>query len=178
MDVYLYPDDLEKSGWLSALIGYGGFLVIVTVQAILNGETFLHEILKGKTFKSKFMLAFFNYLIAFLGVSCWRSIWVLQDVYLLKEDRKSSAWMSHCLGTALLMILLHFQSTFAAPLLILSEYDNQYKINNLIRSPSIFNSSSSSSSTFPKSDGDNNNASPSQKQYEVELGCPSKGTSS
>ena len=92
-------------------------------------------------------LGLYNYIVAFLGVNCWRGIWLLQEVYLLEDDKKSSAWISHVLGAILLYILLHFQSTFAAPLLVLSEYDNEYKPCDLIRSPSIFLTKTTRAST-------------------------------
>ena len=34
MDVYLYPDDMKASGWISALIGYVGFAIIVMLQIL------------------------------------------------------------------------------------------------------------------------------------------------
>ena len=65
----------------------------------------------------------------------------------MEDDKKSSAWISHVLGAILLYILLHFQSTFAAPLLVLSEYDDEYKPYDLIRSPSIFSTKNRASTT-------------------------------
>jgi hypothetical protein len=140
MDMYIYPEDMKKSGWISAEIGYGGFAMAAAIQGLSRDRKY--SILEGKNYKSKLLLGFYNYIVAFLGVNCWRGIWLLQEVYLLENDKKSSAWISHGLGTVLLFILLHFQSTFAAPLLILSEYDNDYQPNNLIRSPSLFVSKS------------------------------------
>ena len=146
MDVYLYPDDMKASGWISALIGYVGFAIIVMLQ-ILSARDKSTPWFDGKTWKSKVTLGLYNYIVAFLGVNCWRGIWLLQEVYLLEDDKKSSAWISHVMGAILLCILLHFQSTFAAPLLVLSEYDNEYKPCDLIRSPSIFLTKTTRAST-------------------------------
>ena len=160
MDVYVYPDDTKASGWISALVGYLGFAVIVVLQVLLSKKT-SWPIFEGLTYKSKVVLGLYNYIVAFLGVNCWRGIWLLQEVYLLENDKEFSAWISHGMGTILLYILLHFQSTFAAPLLVLSEYDNEYKPYDLIRSPSIFSTkasastvaSSCSGSSGPRNDG-------------------------
>ena len=55
MDVYLYPDDMKASGWISALIGYVGFAIIVMLQ-ILSARDKSTPWFDGKTWKSKVTL--------------------------------------------------------------------------------------------------------------------------
>lgn len=124
-DAY-FPVDTKISGWWSIVIGYGG-LVILAVYEWLYGSIFCKSSPSTTTQFDPFMKSLVSrtrtYIVGFLVVNSWRGLWLLQEVYLYPSHPIASAWISHGIGTAVLVLFLHLQSILAPPVLLAPDND-------------------------------------------------------
>ncbi|XP_066263766.1 uncharacterized protein [Branchiostoma lanceolatum] len=100
LDVVLFPDNPCFSYWLSVGIGYGVHLLATFVQYPVSA---LSKQLKGteQEFWKRLALEDAYLLIVNCGVvNIWRGVWSVYDCYVLPEQPKLSAWLSHGVGAA------------------------------------------------------------------------------
>ena len=138
--------NLKRSAWLSFGVGYAGFALLCLPQCLSAsagthdqhhgdgviggnaaddspapgaGRTQRKGVLRAAVHAGRWL---HTYVLGFFVVSCWRGVWLLQDIYILPNDRLHSAWVSHCVGFGALTLGCHFQSVLAPPGLLLGDY--------------------------------------------------------
>jgi hypothetical protein len=107
-DNHFFPDDLEKSCWMSLGVGFGILLVNIPLQ-ILGNMLYRWTLKKGLHVAFRVVLEDILILIANFGVvHHWRGVWLLQDVYFLPdhENPSVSCGISHVAGYVGLSLLL------------------------------------------------------------------------
>ena len=100
-DVYLYPNDVIRSGVACLLVGYALQCLLCVVQPLFN-------ILYRQTSSPlrRWLLEASTFFIAnFVGVAHWRGCWLLTDAYVLPDKPEVSCWLTHAVGIATLMVL-------------------------------------------------------------------------
>lgn len=65
---------------------------------------------------------FLTYLLGFAAVCYWRGIWYFWDAYIISYNVELSAWISHCVGVFVLLVLFSLRSIMAPPAVFL--YDS------------------------------------------------------
>ena len=124
MDHYFYPFDLEATTWTSCVFGYGGVLMayfgnLYRTQyfAFLENKLGLHRGSIGEQIIDRLHSAY----IGFSVVNSWRFLWYWQELYVFPSDRELSAWVSTSVGFVCLMVLFHFKSVYAPPVILLCD---------------------------------------------------------
>ena len=134
---YLYSHDEEKSAWCSLLVGYGGMSLFFAWQCLYQHTSLKQSFDIRSMFNEKgitptliFLLTRIeSYLVGFFVVNAWRGLWLLQNLYLLTKSPLLSSWVSHIIGTVVLVLLLHLKSVYAPPVLFCR--DDEYGITKL-----------------------------------------------
>ena len=109
LDLYIYPNDIETSAWYSLLIG------AVTVVGAFASQIFGPSPFQHGSILHSIALRVIILLYAIAGISFWRGIWYLQDVYLVPAQPELSSWLSFAIGTCVLLLLNSLRSTHAPP---------------------------------------------------------------
>ncbi|ELU13512.1 hypothetical protein CAPTEDRAFT_215328 [Capitella teleta] len=108
-DNHFYPDDLEKSSWVSLGVGFGVLLLNIPLQ-ILGNMIFRWSLNKGWPLAFRVVLEDNLIFVANFGViHHWRRVWLMQDVYFFPdhENLSLSPGISHIagyLGLALILV--------------------------------------------------------------------------
>ncbi|ELU15152.1 hypothetical protein CAPTEDRAFT_200982 [Capitella teleta] len=108
-DNHFYPDDLEKSSWVSLGVGFGVLLLNIPLQ-ILGNMIFRWSLNKGWPLAFRVVLEDILIFVANFGViHHWRGVWLMQDVYFFPdhENLSLSPGISHIagyLGLALILV--------------------------------------------------------------------------
>ncbi|XP_078620898.1 uncharacterized protein LOC144887510 [Branchiostoma floridae x Branchiostoma japonicum] len=105
LDVVLFPDNLCFSYCLSVGIGYGVYVLATFAQYPVSA---LSKHLQGtdKEFWKRLALEDAYLLIVNSGVvNIWRGVWSVYDCYILPEQPKLSAWLSHGGGAAVCFLV-------------------------------------------------------------------------
>ncbi|ELT91986.1 hypothetical protein CAPTEDRAFT_24879, partial [Capitella teleta] len=107
-DNYFYPDDLEKSCWLSIGVGFGVLLVNIPLQ-ILGNIIYRWSLNKGWPLFFRVVLEDLLHVVSGFGViHHWRGVWLMQDVYFFPdhENLSLSPGISHITGYLGLALIL------------------------------------------------------------------------
>ncbi|ELT91984.1 hypothetical protein CAPTEDRAFT_196766 [Capitella teleta] len=100
-DNHFYPDDLEKSSWVSLGVGFGVLLLNIPLQ-ILGNMIFRWSLNKGWPLAFRVVLEDNLIFVANFGViHHWRRVWLMQDVYFFPdhENLSLSPGISHIAGS-------------------------------------------------------------------------------
>jgi hypothetical protein len=115
LDLYLYPDDVPKSAWVSLLVGIAtGIVVHVISQWVLVPGHFNRS--EWKAWQYGIVERAFSFLVAFGAVAYWRGVWYLWDVHVFPNSPEARHWSSMLVGTGILFSLRSFRSTLAPPM--------------------------------------------------------------
>ena len=141
-DHYFFSDDLEASAWCSLLVGYCGFGIFYVWQYLWVNSEYrrmpMFDLTRTPDTKDvqyiivATLTRIETYIIGFLTVNCWRGIWLLQDVYLLTTNLVLSSWVSHIIGTIMLVFLLHLKSVYAPPVVYMRDKDFEPTLLSLL----------------------------------------------
>ena len=112
LDLFVFPNDQVLSAWVTVTVSFG------TIFLIMSVEDYLKEFLDDKKAKKGLYLALF-YPLAFLGVTSWRGLWMMLDLY--TTTTLTSAIVSHVLGFLIVLALKTTYSLIAVPGYCISE---------------------------------------------------------
>jgi hypothetical protein len=123
LDTYAYPLDFEATAWCSFVLGYGGILLMFLGNRCRDEYfAFLEMVGFGKeSLIATGLDRLHTFFAGFFVVNAWRFIWYWQDLYLLPSDPLLSAWVSASVGAVCLLLLAHFKSVLAPPVLLLRD---------------------------------------------------------
>lgn len=145
LDIYIYPDDLEKSSWMcfgisiiiylfSLTLGYYISTIKVENKNNLSFDIQSDPQEKEKTqlpwiFSSSFYPIFERAHTLFLGfasVCFWRSIWYFCDIYILSNSVEESCWITSAGGVLILSIFSSLRAIWAPPSCFM--YDDSFEV--------------------------------------------------
>lgn len=105
-DNHFFPDDIEKSCWMSLGLGFGFALLSASTQ-IIGNLLYRQAIKRGWHPIFKVIIEDLVIIIGnFAAIQHWRGVWVMQDVYILPEQRNLSCWITHGVGIGGLFLIL------------------------------------------------------------------------
>ncbi|XP_078701336.1 uncharacterized protein LOC144927650 [Branchiostoma floridae x Branchiostoma belcheri] len=98
LDVLMFPEDPCFSYWLSFGIGYVIHLVTTFLQFPVHKASRNLLGAKREFWKRLALENAFLFLVNFGVINSWRGLWDLYDCYLLPDQPRLSAWLSHGFG--------------------------------------------------------------------------------
>jgi len=107
IDLYLQPDDLVSSAWISFIFAVSWSLILMTSQPLFL--PYYEDLLQDGW--GKILLGDLYHLLTFLGViNAWRGTWMLLDIYLLPNHLVLSNLVNIIAGFVLLTAGLCFRT--------------------------------------------------------------------
>ncbi|XP_013382206.1 uncharacterized protein LOC106152997 [Lingula anatina] len=119
LDLYLFPNDTEKTGWISAAIGIFIPLIFSFCQF------FIQKLVEGES-KAVFVLMsrVYTYFFAFGCVSQWRGVWYLLDHYTGTTPWGAAGPLIVACGV--MVFVRGLVNTLAPPLVISMDFPENY----------------------------------------------------
>ena len=112
LDLYLYPDEIDKSIWVCIVIGYPLYFPLMYLQYYGENKTWDNKL--WTIFISNFPQFHRNIVHAFAFASClflWHGFWVLYDTYLRIFD---NYYETYLLISMLVFVFLSVLQTFSS----------------------------------------------------------------
>ncbi|XP_028030331.1 uncharacterized protein LOC114243147 isoform X1 [Bombyx mandarina] len=100
LDIFILPDNLVKSLWISLALGYALVIMTFSLQVPMCWAA---ARLRGAP---RLLLADVYHLVSFFAtVNVWRGVWGLLNVYFFPDWPKFSNWCTHIVSFCLLVLL-------------------------------------------------------------------------
>jgi hypothetical protein len=138
LDIYFYPKNRVIHGFICISVGSFTCLLCHLLRFPLNWlgrvkkfKQLSHSQLYSLTITLHLLQLVMIYFAAFAGVCMWKGMWQLMDLWIWPNKPEASAWLCHCIGVTVAVLLNSIVSLTAPPVLVYFENNDPNEIGDM-----------------------------------------------